>query len=150
MKEKATRRRRAVLSTEEPTKDESPTGVTGNMKELAVELYVANKRANEAANKAKKVRAELLKQMRESGVEDFEVKARINDKDIILDSEIKPGRSTTVIDPAKFRSKVDDSIFIACASIGVTKAKALCPTDVIAEISTAKVGDPNVVVGPRK
>lgn len=142
---RATRRRRAVESTDEPT-----TKVTSEMEELAVEFYKANKRANAEANKAKKARAELLKKMRESGVDGFEVKASIDDRDVILDSEIKAGRSTTVIDPSKFRSKVDDSIFMACSTIGVTKAKALCPTDVIAEVSTIKVGDSNVVVGPRK
>lgn len=138
------RRRRAVAQDEESSK------VSSEMKELAVAFYSANKEANEAKNKASKARAELLKKMKDAGVKGFDVKTILDNKEIILDAEIKPGRSTSVIDPVKFRDKVEDHIFMACATIGVTKAKALVPTDVVAQCSETKTGDENVNVGPRK
>lgn len=147
MDTKATRKRKPRAIAEEKTT--KATKISQTMQTNAVTFYSRNKEVNAAKVQADKARKELYSEMKESGIDTFDLKTNIEGEEIIITASIG-SRSTTAIDVAALRRIVTEEQFEKIVSASKSKVEAVAGKDVAVRCSIAGSTSENVSVKPKK
>lgn len=119
------------------------------MQKKAAEFHRLNTKANECKRKADKARKDLYKEMKEHGLQTFDLITSIEGRDVSL--EVKIGSSvSTVIDVAALRKIVSEEKFLQIISATKTNVEKYGGKDVSSRVSKTVTGTENVSVKAKK
>lgn len=118
---------------------------TEEMKELAAEYYLQNKKMNEAKRESEKARKALLGKMQDMGLPAFVFEVTVGRKKINLNANIKTTQRSS-IDVEKLHSIVGHDKFMEMVSATKTSVNQKAGSDVVAQVEIFKEGSTNVDV----
>ena len=125
--------------------------IPAEVKALMKEHYFANKEANEAKKKADKARAQLYKLMGQTNITHYECKAQSDGGMITLEADVKPGRSTTVINvESLLRETADTDTFLKMVGASVKSVEEVAGKAMVDKVGTVTAGRENVHVKVKK
>lgn len=116
------------------------------MKDLLQSIAQLQEKAAEATRESAEKEATLFTLMHNGSVD------RVEGEDAIAELTQSAGKATNIIDVKAFRKTVSDEDFLACISVGVTKAKEVLGQKELDRITTTipgKTGDKKLKITRR-